>query len=128
MLDRTIHEPESALTAFKPMIDAQKGIQCRPIWKSKRIRSEKNKMLARSLRCANPDCNTSKSKAFAFEQVTDPHHIKTRGAGGGDEQANLCPLCRSCHEAAHRHEFTQAQMKEWALAAWHKTKKFLDDN
>ena len=26
-----------------------------------------------------------------------PHHIKTRGAGGSDEWANLLRLCYNCH-------------------------------
>jgi len=29
------------------------------------------------------------------------HHIKTRGAGGGDEKENLMCLCRKCHNLKH---------------------------
>ena len=29
------------------------------------------------------------------------HHIKTRGAGGGDELENLALLCWKCHRAVH---------------------------
>ena len=32
---------------------------------------------------------------------TDPHHVKTRGAGGGDEPENLMPLCRVHHTEIH---------------------------
>lgn len=31
---------------------------------------------------------------------TDPHHVRTRGAGGRDE-ANLVPLCRTHHTELH---------------------------
>lgn len=30
---------------------------------------------------------------------SDPHHVRTRGAGGGDEY--LVPLCRACHTEVH---------------------------
>ena len=29
-----------------------------------------------------------------------PHHIKSRGAGGGDEMENLITLCIYCHQNA----------------------------
>ena len=33
----------------------------------------------------------------------DPHHIRTRGAGGGDEPENLLRLCNECHyQIAHQ--------------------------
>jgi hypothetical protein len=31
---------------------------------------------------------------------SDPHHVKSRGAGGQDEN-NLVPLCRTCHTSVH---------------------------
>jgi 5-methylcytosine-specific restriction endonuclease McrA len=31
-----------------------------------------------------------------------PHHIKSRGAGGGDEAENIALLCFECHDAIHR--------------------------
>lgn len=31
----------------------------------------------------------------------DLHHIKTRGAGGGDEEFNLMPLCHKSHVEVH---------------------------
>ena len=39
----------------------------------------------------------------------DPHHVRTRGAGGGDV-GNVVPLCRSAHTELHavgRHTFAQ---------------------
>jgi hypothetical protein len=28
---------------------------------------------------------------------SDPDHLRTRGAGGGDEESNIIPLCRHPH-------------------------------
>ena len=30
-----------------------------------------------------------------------PHHIRTRGAGGDDDKANLLSLCALCHRRIH---------------------------
>lgn len=32
----------------------------------------------------------------------EPHHIKTRGSGGGDEESNILYLCRLHHIEAHK--------------------------
>jgi Putative HNHc nuclease len=32
---------------------------------------------------------------------TDPHHIKSVGAGGDDTATNLLSLCRKCHTEIH---------------------------
>jgi hypothetical protein len=32
----------------------------------------------------------------------DPHHLKSRGAGGGDEPENLLSLCREHHTEMHK--------------------------
>jgi len=32
----------------------------------------------------------------------DPHHIKSRGSGGTDDEENLITLCMWCHDQAHR--------------------------
>ena len=41
----------------------------------------------------------------------DPHHIKTRGAGGGDTLDNLVMLCRvPCHERAQNYLIHQAAL------------------
>lgn len=34
--------------------------------------------------------------------ATEVHHVKTRGAGGGDEDWNLLPICRRCHVDIHK--------------------------
>lgn len=31
-----------------------------------------------------------------------PHHIKSRGAGGGDDNTNLLALCGVCHARIHQ--------------------------
>lgn len=31
----------------------------------------------------------------------EAHHLRTRGAGGGDLPSNLLALCRTCHSRAH---------------------------
>lgn len=33
---------------------------------------------------------------------SDPHHIKTRGSGGGDTASNLLALCRVHHVEIHK--------------------------
>ena len=33
---------------------------------------------------------------------SDIHHVKSRGAGGGDDAFNIIPLCRVCHERWHK--------------------------
>lgn len=36
------------------------------------------------------------------ERETDLDHIRTRGAGGGDDHWNLMPLCRFHHSERHQ--------------------------
>lgn len=62
------------------------GMQCS---KPKRYISEENKAKIRSMSCLidNAKCCLG----------TDPHHVKTRGSGGGDELKQLMPLCRVHH-------------------------------
>lgn len=47
--------------------------------------------LCRTLRCCI--CNAP--------PPSDPHHVKSRGAGGTD--ADYVALCRRCHDGLHRH-------------------------
>ena len=44
---------------------------------------------------------------FCNDQPTDPHHIYPKGRGGDDVMANLLPLCRRCHDAAHGTPYTR---------------------
>lgn len=36
------------------------------------------------------------------EPIVPPHHIRTRGAGGGDNPGNLLGLCAEHHTEAHK--------------------------
>ena len=47
-------------------------------------------ILHRLNECVYADCST------------DLDHVKTRGAGGGDEEGNLMPLCRKHHVERHK--------------------------
>lgn len=38
---------------------------------------------------------------------SDPHHLKSRGAGGDDVETNLIALCRKCHSLIHSIGLTQ---------------------
>ena len=63
----------------------------------------------------------------------DPHHVKTRGAGGGDEQ--VVPLCRAHHiqldapwcgpksfEAIYKVNLAQLAADYWQLDSYHRLK------
>ena len=41
-----------------------------------------------------------------LSEKTMPHHIRTRGAGGSDDEANLIRLCYKCHAYIHSHGHT----------------------
>ena len=44
--------------------------------------------------------------------ATEKHHfLKTKGAGGNDEESNLIELCRICHRLAHDGKITKQQLK-----------------
>lgn len=48
----------------------------------------------------------------------DAHHVKTRGAGGGDEFWNLLALCRSCHREIHTIGMLKMSQRHGAVKAW----------
>jgi 5-methylcytosine-specific restriction endonuclease McrA len=58
--------------------------------KPERYSNEKNLQKIRELPCAV--CSSTPA---------DPDHVRTKGAGGGDNLSNLCPLCRDCHIKRH---------------------------
>lgn len=60
--------------------------------KKKALRNEKNLERIRKEPCI----------ACSLKGPNDPDHLRTRGAGGGDELSNLIPLCRLCHIERHR--------------------------
>lgn len=55
-----------------------------PVPKVKRVKDEKYLKRIREFRCC-----------ACKRWPVDAHHVKTKGAGGGDHQT--VPLCRACH-------------------------------
>jgi len=46
------------------------------------------------------ECGQSYSPEMAVHAL-DIHHLKHRSQGGGDDEANLVLLCRTCHDKRH---------------------------
>jgi len=46
---------------------------------------------------AHPFCEVE----YCFHFAAPPHHIRSRGAGGTDDAANLISLCREHHYIVH---------------------------
>ena len=42
----------------------------------------------------------------------DPHHIKTKGSGGGDTKENLITLCRKHHDLAQTRRIRAGELRE----------------
>jgi hypothetical protein len=42
----------------------------------------------------------------------DPHHITSRGSGGGDIRGNIIRLCRKHHDLAHRGKIKKSELYE----------------
>lgn len=51
-------------------------------------------------------------------QKADPHHIKSRGAGGNDVDWNLIPLCRFHHTEVHKIGLSLFQNKYYEIQQW----------
>lgn len=60
-------------------------------WKSFRAENKDLKNLTKDTRCVV--CSRTGS---------DPHHVKSKGSGGPDEEWNLMPLCRIHHTEIHK--------------------------
>ena len=41
----------------------------------------------------------------------DPHHIHSKGAGGGDTKENLITLCREHHNAAQENRISASRLR-----------------
>jgi len=48
----------------------------------------------------------------ACEGEFDPHHIKSKGSGGGDTLDNVCCLCRRHHTLAHSGKIPKSVLYE----------------
>jgi len=46
------------------------------------------------------------------------HHVKHRGAGGGDEESNLMPLCFQCHTEVHMVGMLKFSSRNLKVASW----------
>ena len=51
---------------------------------------------------------------------SDPHHITSKGAGGGDTKDNLIPLCRKDHVKFHKvglskFAWDHPKFKDWLM-------------
>lgn len=51
---------------------------------------------------------------------SDPHHITSKGAGGGDVVSNLIPLCRRHHTEIHKvglskFAWNYPKFKDWLM-------------
>lgn len=54
---------------------------------------------------------------------SDPDHIKTRGAGGGDTKSNVWPLCRQHHTERHTIGLNRFMLKYSITLTWIKDNK-----
>lgn len=86
----------SAIDAFAPTIARYKGETVQDLDAPRRERNRALLMKRRkSGKCEFPECDSYRCG------YVDPHHIKTRGSGGGDTDENVIGLCRKHHDAAH---------------------------
>ena len=79
------------------------------ISKGGRVINEANLDFVRSLPC----------EACGEGPPSDPHHIRSKGSGGGDELENLSPLCRKCHSLCGllgTKKFVYAYMVPWDVS------------
>ena len=62
-------------------------------------------MFPKKKRIVDPECLERVKKLPCAickkSSFSDPHHITTRGAGGGDTEDNVMPLCRKHHHQWH---------------------------
>ena len=55
----------------------------------------------------------------------DVHHVRTKGAGGGDDLNNLISLCRVCHTKVHQMGVKTFWKKYGEAIAWFRERKKL---
>lgn len=51
-------------------------------------------------------------------RISDPHHVTTRGAGGGDVAENVMPLCPKHHQEYHRRGGREMADRYPRVLAW----------
>lgn len=60
--------------------------------------------------------------ACDYAGPVDPAHVLSRGAGGGDEDFNVMPLCRLCHRLQHHYGFKGLIEKYPSVWIWLKAR------
>lgn len=83
----------SPLTRSKPL-RRQVGVRRRNPRRLKRLRAKQ--FGPQAALCRTLPCCVCKARP-----LSDPHHVKSRGAGGDD--SHCVPLCRTCHRLFHDH-------------------------
>ena len=68
------------------------------------IRQTKRLIAECDYKCQCPKCKTPDKDYSRSENCLAPHHVKTKGAGGGDEQENIIIVCKECHHKIHSGE------------------------
>ena len=59
-----------------------------------------------------------KTPCIICKDLSDPCHIRSRGAGGGDEKWNLIPLCRKHHTEQHQIGWHDMAYKYWQVMVY----------
>ncbi len=79
----------------------------RKSWIRRRSESRvKRDRLWAELRCnllKESDGHCARCDIYRGKRGLDLHHITPRSRGGRDEEDNLVPLCRECHDDIHFH-------------------------
>lgn len=70
------------------------------------------------LACAARDPEAARAAVGDKSNETHPHHLKTRGSGGGDVDRNLLPLCFHHHRQIHQKGISYMNHKYPTIAAW----------
>jgi hypothetical protein len=76
------------------------------------------------LACASLDVAAAREAMYDNQVRSHPHHVISRGSGGGDVASNLLPLCLQHHTEIHKvgnTEFAQkyAVVKNWMISTGH---------
>lgn len=58
---------------------------------------------------------------ICFKRPVEASHIRSRGAGGDDSEANVIPLCHRCHREWHRLGCDSMAEKYQAIAEFLRT-------
>lgn len=68
--------------------------------------------------CSDLDPQGALEAVFEGNCRSHPHHVKTRGSGGGDYAENLMPLCHIHHREVHRTSLSHFASKYKTVTNW----------